>query len=230
MTSEFERGVRAAGNWMRTHAFDIISRHADEMIGETLHYSLDSPPAAPAGDREAVAAEQVARRIVQAVSELPDRASLDDWPEEILVASDELYKVVVDALKTALVSVEELRDAFMEGWSGADDTAWGRESAWEKYKASIDRVTHLKDDISAEAPYRHASDCAVHNEPAMPNGSCDCRPNIRFLRMQIVTKAMTRYKSAGGFLGKSFHTACEDLDDACANLAALSRARTGSME
>jgi hypothetical protein len=23
-------------------------------------------------------------------------------------------------------------------------------------------------------PVRHASDCAVHNEPAMPNGPCDC--------------------------------------------------------
>lgn len=25
-----------------------------------------------------------------------------------------------------------------------------------------------------EAPAVHASDCAVHNEPAMPNGPCDC--------------------------------------------------------
>jgi hypothetical protein len=29
-------------------------------------------------------------------------------------------------------------------------------------------------DPLASAPVEHRSDCAVHNEPAMPNGPCDC--------------------------------------------------------
>lgn len=26
------------------------------------------------------------------------------------------------------------------------------------------------------ADYQHKSDCAVHNEPALPKGECDCKP------------------------------------------------------
>ena len=29
---------------------------------------------------------------------------------------------------------------------------------------------------SCSVEYQHKSDCAVHNEPAMPNGECDCKP------------------------------------------------------
>ena len=37
----------------------------------------------------------VADEIVQAVSELPDRSSPDDWPEAMIVTSDELRDIVI---------------------------------------------------------------------------------------------------------------------------------------
>ena len=29
-------------------------------------------------------------------------------------------------------------------------------------------------EMEDETPVQHDSDCALHNEPAMPNGPCDC--------------------------------------------------------
>jgi len=38
----------------------------------------------------------------------------------------------------------------------------------------LDKVDKLIRQASAQPETQHASDCAVHNEPAMPAGPCDC--------------------------------------------------------
>lgn len=45
--------------------------------------------------------EALAIEIVQRVAELPDRTSPDDWPEAMLVTSDELRTIVTEALLRA---------------------------------------------------------------------------------------------------------------------------------
>lgn len=59
------------------------------------HEWNDSAPVAPPVTCEWRA---VADKVVQSVVELPDRTSPDDWPEAMLVTSDELETIVLDAL------------------------------------------------------------------------------------------------------------------------------------
>lgn len=40
-----------------------------------------------------------ADRIIQRVAELPDRTSPDDWPEAMLVTSEELRDIIEDELE-----------------------------------------------------------------------------------------------------------------------------------
>lgn len=44
-------------------------------------------------------AEALAQQVVQDVAELPDRTSPDDWPEAMLVTSEELRSIVSAALR-----------------------------------------------------------------------------------------------------------------------------------
>jgi len=52
-------------------------------------------------------------------------------------------------------------------WDGADD-------GWNRAITAVQK--RIADILATKAaqPEAHASDCAVHNEPAMPNGPCDC--------------------------------------------------------
>ena len=51
------------------------------------------------GRLEDVSPGQVAHRICRDVAELPDRSSPADWPEAMLVTSDELHQIVMTQLK-----------------------------------------------------------------------------------------------------------------------------------
>lgn len=46
-------------------------------------------------------AGRAAQQVVQQVQELPDRTSPDDWPDAMLVTSDELAKIVTEAISQA---------------------------------------------------------------------------------------------------------------------------------
>lgn len=44
------------------------------------------------------------------------------------------------------------------------------------YRASCHMFVAMIDAALKTEPSPHASDCAVHNMPAFPNGPCDCQP------------------------------------------------------
>jgi hypothetical protein len=46
----------------------------------------------------------------------------------------------------------------------------------------------------------HASDCAVHNEPAMPNGPCDCGVDEVLTLRHALNSAVQYMRDAGAFL------------------------------
>ena len=75
--------------------------------------------------------EQIATEIVQAVAELPDRTSPDEWPEAMLVTAVELQSIVLAAL-AAPVAVRTVPESFSTGgdrhnaakaWLNGYDTA-----------------------------------------------------------------------------------------------------------
>jgi hypothetical protein len=83
-------------------------------------------------------AEDAAVRICNAVAELGDRNSPEDWPEAMLVTHAELHAIVLDALATPApaaqqpaeltdaardVLAERARQIAVEGWSPAHDDA-----------------------------------------------------------------------------------------------------------
>jgi hypothetical protein len=61
---------------------------------------------------------------------------------------------------------------------------------WAKAKADVNR------NVS------HASDCATHNEPALPNGRCDCgAENPEVLALRRALKSAAAYmRDAGAFM------------------------------
>lgn len=61
----------------------------------------------------------LADRIVQDVAELPDRTSPDDWPEAMLVTSDELRQIISDELATP-ASPDALRELIAKWQIKAD--------------------------------------------------------------------------------------------------------------
>jgi hypothetical protein len=93
-----------------------------------------------ASDREALA-----ERVVQQVAELPDRTSPDDWPEAMLVTSDELKAIVLAALAAPPSAQEDAIDPLQQllarlqanhggiltaGVSLAIDTLQGNSHGW----------------------------------------------------------------------------------------------------
>lgn len=55
-------------------------------------------------------------KIIQRVAELPDRTSPDDWPEAMLVTSDELRQILCDALAAEPTRIAEVEQERVEYW------------------------------------------------------------------------------------------------------------------
>jgi len=106
-------------------------------LKELQDYRARSEPR-PGADTEAM---EAAQRIAQEVAELPDRTSPDDWPEAMLVTTDELIAIVARALLQQREAIIEewldcaMVDALMEGpaLKGWNRSALDR--LWHKYRA-----------------------------------------------------------------------------------------------
>lgn len=68
-------------------------------------------------------ANEVATTVCQDVAELPDRTSLDDWPEAMLVTADELQLIVAREITEALLEIRDdlLTDRAVLDASGEDE-------------------------------------------------------------------------------------------------------------
>ena len=102
----------------------------------------------PGADRWIMAPGQVLK---PGADELRYGYSPTDFADALL---DELEDGIYGSANPGHVAAEEDRDTIM--WPS------------EKFDA------YCRDVAQAVAEDRHASDCATHNEPAMPNGECDC--------------------------------------------------------
>ena len=66
---------------------------------------------------------------------------------------------------------------------------------------------------------QHASDCAVHNEPAKPNGLCDCHPEdnppqtARIAKLESALREIASWQNAEGVGGQAIRLARKALNE-----------------
>lgn len=61
------------------------------------------------------------------------------------------------------------------------------------------------DRTTSSQPNEHKSDCSVYNEPALPNGSCDCQPTELDKAIEATERIKKKYPlSWGAYLGQYF--------------------------
>ena len=93
MTVTAERMENIGGRIVFSNGATVVRSFAsDAVVG--VEVASDKPIYYPAGN--------VADEVVQAVAELPDRSSPEDWPEAMLVTSQELRDIVEQAVASAL--------------------------------------------------------------------------------------------------------------------------------
>ncbi len=59
---------------------------------------------------------------------------------------------------------------------------WYKDTDWHRLAEALLQAFPLRSEgpelPSVEEPLAHSSDCAMHSEPAYPNGACDCQPKL----------------------------------------------------
>lgn len=110
-----------------------------------VNKAVESPtddPSRPAVSEDDPWQDRLAAAIVQAVAELPDRTSPDDWPDAMLVTADELSSIVRAAAEREIHALRQERD-------GARQEIDRLRSA----QAAAQRLLRLWKEIVATAPH-----------------------------------------------------------------------------
>jgi hypothetical protein len=91
---------------------------------------------------ETITALDIAKRIITAVCELPDRMSPEDWPEAMIVTDRELRNIVIDVVSPALAQ----RDEWLTNTNSAADQEASRYLAEQRdLEAERDRLQRASD-------------------------------------------------------------------------------------
>jgi hypothetical protein len=147
---------------------------------------------------------RAALAILQAAKDRPQPAVDKLIEAGIKLACDRIDSVIIDAMKKAVT---------VNGDLNSIDRSVFRKAVWNCIEQSI------KDAAKYAAPVtgKHWSDCAMHNEPAYPNGPCDCGANAPsaapvdlsiFSRMEAVCKR--RYRDGDPVYFRTFGMSDED--------------------